>query len=492
MIIPDLQDLPRTPYDFTIVGSGPAGLYLAEALGRAGRRVLVVEQGPLDKPLNQGRGYYEIDATGKDYPRLGERLAAFGGTSGHWGGMSRPLSAAAFDERPYLQCRGWPIAYQEFANHLDAAKKWLGHTFGPEDPAYADPQDGFLPGPSAGLAAHQFAASVAIRRLGSELRPWIGTSRRVDLLASHRVVDLALGEAGTRIASLRVMNIRSGDTGKQPVDQVILATGGIENARLMLAAGRDLPAGNPLTGRHRRTGATFMEHPKFVGLEVYHDDSFPLADTGWQVVPGRVMKMRSFSLQENVFKKLELPRFGVMFWGEADENVQVADFINVLDRVVLAKQRKYRLSRPEFEFEQMPRDRSFIALSDKTDSHGQPLARMHWTLGEGEMRDYWKSINVFASLLSQCGAVRTRLMFDSFEDFAQNAKQLIQHHHIGTTAMSADDRTGVVDPDCQVHGLLNLHIAGSSVFPNADYVNPTLNLLALADRQARYLLGLKR
>ncbi len=492
MIIPSINDVPAAAYDFTIVGSGHAGLYLAVSLERSGFRVLIIEQGPLEDSLNQGTGYYEIDATGIDYLPLGERLASFGGTSGHWAGMSRPLAPTVFQDRSFLQCRGWPISYQEFAQHLDAASHWLGHDTNASEPIYVEKRKGILPGPTAGLVAHQFITGRPVRRLGKELLSWVKTSSSVDILSAHRVIDLTLDESGKNVASLHVVNTHHGDGGHQPVGHVILATGGIENARLMLSAGRKLPAGNPLTGRHSRTGRTFMEHPKYTALEVYIDKTFPLADTKWHPIPGDMVGWYGYSLEEKLFEHLKIPRFAVFFWGHASDQVSMDDTVRKLDRTLHGAERKYRISRPEIQVEQLPRDDSFIALSTKNDRHGQPLARMHWTLGEDELHTYWKSINIFASLLSQTEAVRIRHMYDTFDDFAVNAKPMVQHHHMGTTAMSLDDRTGVVDTNCRVHGMNNLHIAGSSVFPNGDYVNPTLNLLALADRQARYLVGLSK
>jgi choline dehydrogenase-like flavoprotein len=57
-------------------------------------------------------------------------------------------------------------------------------------------------------------------------------------------------------------------------------------------------------------------------------------------------------------------------------------------------------------------------------------------------------------------------------------------HHMGTTRMSDDPKRGVVDADCRVHGLSNLFVAGSSVFPTAGSGTPTLTLVALALRLA--------
>jgi choline dehydrogenase-like flavoprotein len=58
------------------------------------------------------------------------------------------------------------------------------------------------------------------------------------------------------------------------------------------------------------------------------------------------------------------------------------------------------------------------------------------------------------------------------------------HHHMGTTRMHEDPKQGVVDSTCRVHGVSNLYIASSSVFPTGGYANPTLTIIALALRVA--------
>jgi choline dehydrogenase-like flavoprotein len=58
---------------------------------------------------------------------------------------------------------------------------------------------------------------------------------------------------------------------------------------------------------------------------------------------------------------------------------------------------------------------------------------------------------------------------------------------MGTTRMHPDPKQGVVDADCRVHGVSNLYVAGSSVFPTGGYSNPTLTIVALALRLADHL-----
>ena len=63
---------------------------------------------------------------------------------------------------------------------------------------------------------------------------------------------------------------------------------------------------------------------------------------------------------------------------------------------------------------------------------------------------------------------------------------------MGTTRMSNDPAQGVVDVNCRVHGMNNLYVAGSSVFPTSGFANPTLTLVALALRLADHLKAFPR
>lgn len=58
------------------------------------------------------------------------------------------------------------------------------------------------------------------------------------------------------------------------------------------------------------------------------------------------------------------------------------------------------------------------------------------------------------------------------------------YHHMGTTRMSDTPRDGVADSHGRVHGIANLFIAGSSLFPTSGWANPTLTIVALACRTA--------
>jgi choline dehydrogenase-like flavoprotein len=63
------------------------------------------------------------------------------------------------------------------------------------------------------------------------------------------------------------------------------------------------------------------------------------------------------------------------------------------------------------------------------------------------------------------------------------------NHHMGTTRMSDDPKSGVVDSDCRVHSVPNLYIGGSSVFATAGHANPTYTIVQLALRLGDHLVG---
>jgi choline dehydrogenase-like flavoprotein len=85
----------------------------------------------------------------------------------------------------------------------------------------------------------------------------------------------------------------------------------------------------------------------------------------------------------------------------------------------------------------------------------------------------------------------SRLGFGSLtlEAWVRNREQfpttvLDAAHPTGTTRMAESPSHGVVDAQCQVHGVHGLYVAGSSVFPTTSHCNPTQMIVALAIRLA--------
>ncbi len=100
-----------------------------------------------------------------------------------------------------------------------------------------------------------------------------------------------------------------------------------------------------------------------------------------------------------------------------------------------------------------------------------------------QKRSIRKIYDLIGKAAGESGAGRVRLM-----DYLQDADDTTWPsltgggwHHMGTTRMSDDPKTGVVDKNCKVNGISNLFVAGSSCFATAGAVNPTLTLVALTE-----------
>jgi choline dehydrogenase-like flavoprotein len=139
--------------------------------------------------------------------------------------------------------------------------------------------------------------------------------------------------------------------------------------------------------------------------------------------------------------------------------------------------------------EQAPNPASRVLLSRERDAMGVPKAALNWQL----CRQDKNSVAVLARTLD---AELKRLNLGHLEtapwlfepgaawpvDPTVSKHPIAGYHHLGTTRMSRDPATGVVNEQGRVHGYHNLYIAGSSVFPTGGWANPTLTILALAYR----------
>ena len=119
-----------------------------------------------------------------------------------------------------------------------------------------------------------------------------------------------------------------------------------------------------------------------------------------------------------------------------------------------------------------------VTLAEQRDALGVPRAVLDWRLGGEVTRTVTRLQEILAEQLGARG-IGTLTPAEGPPEYTDAS------HHMGTTRMGRDPRTSVVDPDCRVHGLANLFMAGSSVFPSAGHANPTWTLVALALRLAR-------
>jgi choline dehydrogenase-like flavoprotein len=130
--------------------------------------------------------------------------------------------------------------------------------------------------------------------------------------------------------------------------------------------------------------------------------------------------------------------------------------------------------------EQPPDRESRVMLASGRDALGQPRVELRWRIGPEVTRSVLALQERLATTLRAAG-------IGELERGEGEPRYTDASHHMGTTRMSRDRSTGVTDPDCRVHGVDNLYLAGSSVFPTAGHANPTPTIIALSLRLADHL-----
>jgi choline dehydrogenase-like flavoprotein len=460
-----------------VVGAGPAGITLALELADRGVPVVLLEAGGLAPP---GPGELDLhggEVAGRKYALSGSRLRYFGGTTGHWGGWSRPLDQVDFTAKTHIPYSGWPIDRETLMPWYQQAHRWLEITdqeyFLDREPPFADR---LLPS-THGITTRYFRFSPPTR-YGARYRDEVKQAKDLTCLLGANVIGLTRsGEhriAGVRARSLggREIEIRAGAT--------VLAMGGIENARFMLnsAEQREQAVGN----HSDWLGRGFMDHPGWAVGTVISQAKLAYNRFDYEGVP--VMPVLGITdevlLRERIINCCAILR-PISF----DQDVESAYFGNPWFSP-LGEDSKVTNYRMQLIFEPSPCRESRIQLTRQRDSLGLHRPRLHWALNDYDFDMLARTIDLLIAYFGQTGLGRLKLLkpVDKTNIAGDISTGM---HHMGTTRMSADPDNGVVDADCKVYGKDNLYIAGSSVFPTAGFSNPTLTIVALACRLADHL-----
>ncbi len=246
-----------------IIGGGVAGLTIARELEAHGIDTCVLESGGFE-PDDATRDLCRGDATGMAYEFAdGCRARFLGGSSNCWGGWSRPLDPWDFERRDWVPHSGWPFGLAHLMPYYERAHSVL--RLGPLnfDPGFWEQSIGRrdvrrIPMASGRVrdTVSQFSPPV---RFGRHYRKELQRASHVRLFLHANVTALLSDRACTRISQARVQTLE-GKSMTVAARVFILATGGIENARLLLASNQQMACG--IGNRHDLVGRYFMDHPR--------------------------------------------------------------------------------------------------------------------------------------------------------------------------------------------------------------------------------------
>lgn len=458
-----------------IVGTGPAGISLAERLAGQGVPSLLIEAGGYNGSA-RSQDVYKGITTGDPYLELNEcRLRQFGGSSGCWSGWCRPLDEADFLPRADMPHYGWPIRKADLDVYHDAAAVFLKTSPRPPDQSL-----------TADIDQIGFAFSPPVR-LGQERRAEIEQSDRIGLLVDTAVIDLVPVKG--RIKSIVVADLERKHH-ELPVNIVALCTGGIENSRLLLWANQQHQGG--VVPAAATLGRYWMEHPVF-----------PIGDA---VMPGELPtdrhQRRYFAPSQAAKERLHIGGGHLNLTpvdrpdGTARELVRDAICMapGFFGRVYEAMDRELMCGhRMSLEWEQPPIEENRIELGTERDEFGVPRTHLYWQKSDFERRTAYEMVRIFGEMLvvKDEGRARFSPWLSHNRAYPEKA-QIGGPHHMGGTRMADSPERGIVDRDCKVFGVENLYIGGSSVFTTGGHANPTFTIVQLALRLADHLSGALR
>ncbi|HVE53776.1 MAG TPA: GMC oxidoreductase, partial [Ramlibacter sp.] len=321
----------------------------------------------------------------------------------------------------------------------------------------------------------------------------------------------------------------------------VLAAGGLETARLLLASNDVAPTG--VGNEHDVVGRYYMCHiAGNVGSLVIHGPASNVRH-GYEISPEGIYCRRRISVAEdaqrrhglaNAVARLHFPRItdprhrnGVLsglylarkfisyeyakrlndgtppslglharhLWNVMSDPFDTAAFLgHWVSRRTLAERKfpsvilRNRSNRFSLEMhgEQFPRAHSRVTLAEKRDPLGLPQLRVDWNYGSDDIDSVRRTLDLVAQEMQRTGVGELTYEAETLEEDLMRFGAY-GGHHCGTARMGTDPRTSVVDSNCRVHSVNNLFVAGSSVFPTSSQANPTLTLIAMSLRLGRHL-----
>ena len=514
--------------DICIIGAGAAGITLAREFINQPYRVCLLESGGLDFD-EVTQSLYAGENIGVSYFPLKEsRARYFGGSTNLWGGWSRPLDDIDFEDRPWMPYSGWPFTKAELVPYYERAQKVcnLGpfeYDFTYWKDALAQVQGRQLPFLRDQLVPYIWQIIPPTHlRLGEVYRTELEQASNINTYFNANLVEIETNDTAQTVTRVRVAS----SEGKKfwvSAKVFILAVGGIENPRLLLVSNKVQNTG--LGNQYDLVGRFFMEHPYLTSGKLRL--SIPAALYTQCVPVGEIFMGAALGLSKTLQKREQLLNFAARLlptdeWLEAYNRLRFGNqqtishkafptineslrdssepsivkdlgkVISNLDRVaakVGEKLFKKSFSSRQSNFydtclisEQAPNPDSRVMLSNERDRLGLNRVQLDWRLSPIDKYTITRSQQIIAQEFKFSGLGQLQIKLSNDDTSWQSLKG--SYHHMGTTRMSINPRLGVVNEHCQVHGISNLYVAGSSVFPTSGLSNPTLTIIALAIRLA--------
>lgn len=515
-----------------IVGSGAAGITLARELIGRGQDVLLLEAGG-EAVRPESQDFYRTAAVSPVTHHLGHefRRRGWGGTTSLWGGRCIPLEPIDFEVRDWIPHSGWPIPYDAVARFYPAA---LSICDAGPDRFTADSR--LFAATSPDLVLDRIERFSLPTDFGKRYRDALAAASDVRVLMNAPVVEIMTDPAGNATTGVEI--IVGGQRRHVAAKTVVLAAGGLETTRLLLASRRARATGlgneRDLVGRfyqtHLEGNFGLLTLPRDARIGYWQDPDGVYVRHYLQLAPAAQRRLqagqvalrphypaiadpshRNAILSAMYFAKSGLvPEYARIIAGAGGgvpERVRAGTIAAHLRNIVLGAPRiawfgvdwlRHRsfatrklpsvvLTHREGRYpvnlnaEQVPNPDSRLMLADETDAHGVPRLAIDWRLSDTDRMLLSRGLTAISAAMPAGTGFEVADLSAAIESVTPIS------HHMGTARMADDPRTGVVDPNLELFGTKGVYVCGAAAFPTSGFANPTLTIVALALRLAERL-----
>jgi choline dehydrogenase-like flavoprotein len=484
--------------DVCIVGGGAAGITLAREFCGQPFQVCLLESGGLERD-EETQSLYSGEIVGLPYtPLAAARLRFFGGTTNHWSGWCQPLDEIDFESRDWVPHSGWPFNKSHLVPFYARAQSILQigpFAYGAE--AWETENAPHLPF-AGGRVITKMVQFSPPTRFGQVYRDQIAHAENIRTYLNANALEIETTRDARTVKRLRV-GCLEGSKFWVSARLFVLATGGIENARLLLLSDKAQSGG--LGNQNGLVGRFFMDHAGLISGAILLSDPNISPALYVHRVRGRPKSsqppieqfvMGELMLTPDVMRAEKVANFSAVLQSTSRlEGAKGDGFLSSLYNVIKTVNRKVfkPLIRLRNIIEPIPNPDSRVSLTAERDRLGQNRVRLDWRLSPNDKRTIRRSQEIIGRELGRAGLGRLMVTLDGDDTNWTSSLEPGLGHHMGTTRMHSDPKKGVVDHNSQVHGVSNLFVAGSSVFPTYGYAPPTFTIVALALRLGDHIKG---
>ena len=461
MILKKLDNINLDNFPVVIFGTGPAGITTALELEKKNIKCLLIEAGD-ENYSKTSQEFYKGKIIGDQMTSLSpNRLRQFGGTSGIWGGMSKPMENYNFDL--------WPLKAKDLNPYSKRTCEILNinHQFRKS---------------SLNEFFNQIEFQYSTVRFADKFKNHINKSNNILLVLntqlSHFIGRNNNTEYAVCISNQIIKKVRT--------KYFILACGGIENSRLLLWT-RD--KNQEFIDKNLPIGKYWMHHPWILG--------------GKGIINKKKLKKKlennfleydgplHFAAKKELINEKKILRAGIYM--NAKEDTKIYKEI-IKDILCVAPEYGKKISRMVFKkdlkcgsifmhVEEDPTENNKIVLDKEKDEFGIPMVKLFYKKSKYSLKTAKLFLEEFGKLCVKDDLGRIAIKdsiynLEKFEFLGNNC------HHMGGTRMGIDKSNSVVNKDSKVHNINNLYVNGSSSFVTGGYTNPTYTIVQLAIRLA--------